>query len=450
MTLSLARRAERFPDRTAVVDVSEEDPYAPARTIDEDRVSYATLSAVADETVARLSRLRIGPGDTVCLLTRNRVASLAFVFACRRLGATLAPISHLLTPVTVERPFDVLDPSLVVYEMAQYDLVRSIPVDRAVTLEELADVDPVDEAPPGGPGTDGTDAPPVGHEADVEGGERDSTRRLLLHGEGGRPVVGFDERGLEYNCLTAVVTWGLSRADVVPLVGPLSTGGGLVRVALPTLYAGGHLLLDRAFDPGDALTAMASEGATFVAGRPTAIRDLAAESGFAAATDALERVAVDGPIDEEVRTAYLDRGVPVGRIDGRLECPTAFSGAIPADASRNTAETDDVGWPVPDCRARLVADGSVVEGAGEGRLELAGPILATGYLGGAGADPGNRNEGEGGDPGGDPSRDDEALEERTDERPSGTADRGRFVDGWFDTNTRFRRDADGRYVPLSE
>ncbi|MFC6769536.1 AMP-binding protein, partial [Natrinema soli] len=328
VTLSLARRAEHFPDRTAVVDISERRLYAPAETIHEDRVSYKGLSTIAERTAERLSTLDIGSGDTVCLVTRNRVAALALFFACRRLGATFAPISHLLTPASVERPFDVLEPDLVVSEAAQRDLVRSIPFDRSVTLEELSETD----------------------RADVDADEQPSAANppLALHGETGRPVAGYSSAAIERNCLTGVAAWGLAANDIVPLTAPLSTPAGLVRVALSVLYAGGTLLLDRAFDPGDALTAIDQKGATLLPGRETVLRDLAAESGFADAVASLERAICEAPIGDDVVAAYRDRGVPVARVYGRLECPTALSQGFETESDSAGADVDGtaVGRPV--------------------------------------------------------------------------------------------------------
>ncbi len=409
MTLSLARRAEHFPERTAVVDISEQRLYAPAETIHEDRVSYGELSTIAMRTAERLSTLDVGPGDTVCLLTRNRVAALALFFACRRLGATFAPISHLLTPASVERPFDVLEPDLVVSEAAQRDLVRSIPFDQAVTLEELSETE-----------RDGVDAD-----------ERPSMENplLALHGETGRPVAGYSLDSIEHNCTTGVAAWGLAANDVVPLTAPLSTPAGLVRVALSVLYAGGTLLLDRAFDPGDAVTAIEQEGATLLPGREPVLRDLAAESGFEDAVGSLERAICEAPVGDDVVGSYRDRGVPVARVYGRLECPTALSRGF-ADDSAGADDESGVGRPVPDCRARLVdGDGAVLEGAADGTLQLSGAMVADGYVDAAGTN--------------DENRDEPAETERREDDESG--DRGRFTDGWFDSGERFRRDASGSY-----
>ncbi|MDF9747362.1 AMP-binding protein [Natrinema salsiterrestre] len=414
VTLSLARRAERFPDRTAVVDISERRLYAPAETVHEDRVSYGELSTIATRTAERLSALDIAPGDTVCLVTRNRVASLALFFACRRLGVTFAPISHLLTPATVERPFDVLEPDIVVAEAAQRDLVRSIPFDRSVTLEELTDAD---------------------RSSVAFDGEATGDRPLLaLHGDAGRPVAGYAADTIERNCVTSVVAWGVAANDTVPLVTPLSAADGLVRVALSVLYVGGTLLLDRAFDPGDAATAIDREGATLLPGRERALRDIAAESGFETAADSIERAICGVPVDDDVVAAYRDRGVPVARVYGRLECPTALGQRFETAGTPAEIDVDGtgVGRPVPDCRARLVDDeGATFEGAGEGRLRLSGSVVADGYLQGTGTRDGNWYE--------------PADVERA-ERDEG-GDRGRFLDGWFDTGERFYRDDDGNYHP---
>lgn len=400
MTLSLARRAEQFPDRTAVVDISERRLNVSAATLHEDRVSYEELSTTATRTAERLSTLGVDSGGTVCLVTRNRIVSLALFFACRQLGATFAPISHLLTPASVTRPFETLEPDLVVFEAAQRDLVRSIPFDRSVTLEEL------------------TGTARASLEADEQGTA--ATTALSLHGGAGRPVAGYTVETIDRNCATSVAVWGLAANDVVPLTAPLSTAERLVRIALPVLSVGGTLLLDRAFNPSDVATAMAEEGATLLSGRENVLRDIAAEPGFDAAVEPLERVLCDAPVAEAVVAAYRDRDVPVARVYGRLECPTALSQRFDADRAGPDGDGTSVGHPVPDCQARLVdREGSVLEGDATGRLELAGPMIADGYVADSGA-----------------SERDESVE---------TGDRSRFVDGWFHTGDRFRRDETGTY-----
>ncbi|WP_290816736.1 AMP-binding protein [Halovivax sp.] len=406
MTLSIERRGARWGDRTAVVDVSEADLYAPAATVDEDRVTYAELAALARTTAGALADRGVGAGDVVAVLSRNRIATLALVFACRRLGATLAPVSHRLTPATVDRPLERLAPTLVIHERGQRDLVRAVPGNASVALDELGEAAARDPAL----GNDGAgEATPVVGSAATDGRVGDAPL-LALHGEDGTPVARFDGAAVEWNCVTAVATRGLGRADRTTILRPLSSADGLLGVALPVLYAGGRLAIDRAFDPADAVAATRRENATFLAGRAAAFRDLLACDGIDDALAALEWIAWEGSVDETVASGYRERGVPVARTYGRLECPNALSQSLgdgdPVDAG--------VGTPVLDCDARLVDDGEDVTGPGEGTLRLAGPVLASGYADGSAADDSSAG----------------------------------FAGGWFDTGERFRRDERGRYHPI--
>ncbi|MFU8867091.1 AMP-binding protein [Natronococcus sp.] len=393
VTLSLARRAERFPDRTAIVDASEDRLHAPAETVHEDRVTYAELSRIAGRLAGALEDRGVDPGDTVCLVTRNRVASLALVFACRRLGATLAPISHRLTPATVTRPFEVLEPAVVVAEAAQRDLVRSIPSDRTVTLEELAaaDASAVDA------GTERGDDAPL----------------LAIHDESGESVATFLSETLEWNCIDAVLEWGLSREDSGFVLDPLSTADGLFRTALPVLYAGGRLLLDRAFDPGDTLAAIDESGVTVVSGRRAPIRELAIDEN-AGALAGLERAICDHTVEEASVETLLEHGVAVSRAYGTPACPTATTRTV-----SGPTDGEAIGKPVLDCDARLVDDeGAVLEGETTGRLQLSGPVVADEYA--------------------TPADDRDGSEAASSETLG-------FVDGWLDTGERFRRSDDGSY-----
>jgi len=137
-----------------------------------------------------------------------------------------------------------------------------------------------------------------------------------------------------------------------------------------------------------------------------------------------------------VVAAYRECGVPIARVYGCLECPTALSQGFEIESDSAGADVDGtaVGRPVPDCRARLVdGGGEPLEGEADGRLQLSGPMLADGYVTARGADVENWDE---------PAELERDEHDESDER----SDRGRFIDGWFDTADRFRRDGDGNYV----
>ena len=382
MTLSLERRAALWGDRVAVVDLSADR-----------RVSYIDLESEADAMAHRLSALGIGPGDPVAVLSRNRIETLALLFAVRRLGAIFAPVSHRLTPATVERPLEILDPELVVHEAAQRDLVRELPDDQTHSFEDLgrhegadyrsADRDP-DESLVYLHTKAEADRPAVGEDegANRPGESLNEDPTTATH------VVDFPERAVERNCITAATAWGLGRGDCAPALLPLSDADGLLRLTLPLLYVGGRVVLLRAFTPDESLAAVEAEGATALFGGATEYREVVDSEAFEA-TDfgSVEWVGTRSALPADAREE-LARRAPVVRTYGRVETG-------PNNLCRRAGRSDDpdpfcVGRPFPDCEARIVDDSAseddptsedapVPEGE-VGELQFRGPVTPRGYL----------------------------------------------------------------------
>ena len=408
MTLSLERRAALWGDRTAIVDASADR-----------RVGYADLESEADAMARRLAALGVGPGDPVAVLSRNRVETLALFFAARRLGAVFAPVSYRLTPATVEEPLDTVDPALVVHEAAQRDLVRELPDDLTHTFEELGrrdgkeyervDPDPEDSLVYLHAKSE-ADRPAVGEDA-VERGS--TSPRSHAHEDPGANrrgeslnedpttaprVVDLPARTVEWNCVTAAAAWGLGRHDCAPAVFPFSDADGLLRLVLPLLYVGGRVVVLRAFDPEDALDAVAEEGATALFAGATEYRELVENEAFGS-TDfgSVDWVGTRSALPADVREA-LARKAPVVRTYGRVEtgpnnlyCPPGGGGggvdsaaeddaAAEGDAA-DVADPDRVGRPFPDCEVRLADEsGDPVDEGEVGELRFRGPVTPRGYL----------------------------------------------------------------------
>ncbi|WP_132059167.1 class I adenylate-forming enzyme family protein [Halorussus amylolyticus] len=377
MTLSLERRAALWGDRLAVADAS-----------DDRRISYADLDARADTFAARLDALGVEAGDSVAVVSRNRVEVLALLFAARRLGAALAPISHRLTPKTVERPLDIVAPEIVVHEPAQRDLVREVADDREYTFQDLRRGEETEQS-------------------DYDRADPDPERSLLyLHANGRADrVVDLPERAVEWNCITAIAAWGLGRDDCAPTLLPLSDADGLHRLALPLLYVGGRVVVLRAFDPADALAVIENRGATALFAGATEYRELVADESFESTEfDSVEWVGTRSVLPTDAREALAERA-PVVRSYGRAETgPNNLVVPVERAASDADRESDPaldpdcVGRPFPDCEVRLAefADsGRRAAGVGEneadkretnesdvGELEVRGPVTARGYVGG--------------------------------------------------------------------
>lgn len=350
MTLAMAERAGHWPDRTAIVADADGTEY-----------TYSEFAQAVEEIANSLPALGVQPGDRIVTLSRNRVELLSLLFAALRRDATLAPVSHRLSPGTVATLVDRIAPELVVVEPAFEDRLTDVDV-------ESVDFSDFDGGSPADTLDRDSDAPP-----------------LFLHtgGTTGTPkVVPISERQLEWNAITEVVAWGLDDETVSVVVLPMFHTGGWNLLTLPTLYAGGTVVLRPEFEPGEVLRCIEAYGATQMFAVPAIYRALADHPDF----DDTDVSTIEwfmsggGPCPREVMRPYLDRDETFVQGYGLTEGgPNNLYRSPDRDDARE--KLDSVGRPFPDCEARIVdADGAPVEGSGTGELELSGPVTADGYL----------------------------------------------------------------------
>lgn len=335
MTVSLSRRAALWGERPAVIDTSEGRRY-----------SYAELDSLAERFAHKLSGRGVESGDRIALLSRNRVETLALVFATRRLGCALAFVSPYRSKFAIAELVDRLDPHLVLHEEAEADRLRKV---RATTnLGELSE-------------TEG---------ADYEAGDSATDPWLLFQSpdEDDPAVYVYTATNAEWNCIAGVTVWGLNRARVANLLS-LSRPDGLLVGVLPALYAGGCVLLHRAFRPDPALSLIERHDATHVYGTPVEFDRLTDAKEFPMANFAsVEAFYSSAPLSAEVHDDYLVAGQPVGGLFGTPAVPHLL--ALSPDRDDLVEKTESVGRAVPDCETRLT----------NGRLEARGPVVAEGTL----------------------------------------------------------------------
>ncbi|MHB9286868.1 class I adenylate-forming enzyme family protein [Halobacteriales archaeon Cl-PHB] len=393
MTLSLARRADLWGDRQAVVDPGAGET-----------LTYADLAADVETATGRLAAWGVDPGDRLVVLARNSPDVLALLFAARRRGATLAPVSFRLAPETVTNLFGRIDPDMVVAEPDFQDLVADADPE-VVSLADFQGRHPEPDA------AGASDAAP-----------------LFLHtgGTTGVPkVVPISERQLEWNAITESVAWGLDEETVTLTLLPMFHTGGWNLLTLPTLYSGGRVVLPAGFDPGQALELIEEYRPTQLFAVAAIYHALADHPDFAE-TDlsSLDWVmSGGGPCPEAVMEPYRERGIPFTQGYGLTEGgPNNLYVSPERDDIADKA--DRVGRPFPDCAARLVADGAVVDGEGTGELELRGPVTADGYLETA----------------------DGTFEGGPASQARGTSAGRRSAGKWVSTGDVAHRDADGDYA----
>jgi len=351
----LAKRAALSPDKVALEDA------ASGRTL-----TYAELDARADRAAALMAAQGVGGGDRVALLSRNRVAFFEILFGCARLGAILVPLNWRMPPAELDGLIADSEPVLLLHGAGEKAAAAAL------------------AAPPPAVDFDGD------YEALLAAAAPRSWRArwpagatwylIYTSGTTGRP------KGVIYTYRMALANYvniggaiRLASTDTSVSFLPVFHTAGINLHALPTLIAGGRVIVMDGFDAETLIALIEAKRLDTIFAVPTVYQSLIDHPRFAQAPLAHVRHWGCGgaPLPDALALAFRDLGVRVCNGMGMTETgPTAFL-VDPADAWDRIGS---VGKPQTLCSARVVgADGSEVADGAVGDLQFAGPGVTPGY-----------------------------------------------------------------------
>lgn len=353
-------------------------PGKPAIRFKGQTLTYADFAArIAAAARALKSRLGIGRGDRVAILSLNHPDYLVLLYACARLGAMLVPLNWRLA--VPEQAFILTDASvkaLVVekeFAAVLAPLKAALPDARTVGL---------DFAPAGGAILDDLLASGTG---DSHNPHVDASSPLLIvytSGTTGRPKGAvLRQEALMWNAAMSQHMHGMTAEDHVLTVLPLFHVGGLNIQTTPALQIGATVTLHARFAPGDTLASIAADRPTLTVLVPATIQAMIAHPQFAATDLSSLRAIATGstqvpvPLIEGIER----RGVPVLQVYGSTEtCPVSIYTRLGGDLSRK----ESTGLPGLYCEARVVDDeGRDVPAGFAGEILVRGPNVFFEYWG---------------------------------------------------------------------
>jgi fatty-acyl-CoA synthase len=348
-----ARRAALAPERVALEDV------ATGRT-----VTYGELDDRAARGAALLRARGVGAGDRVAILCRNRIEFFELLFACAKIGALLVPVNWRMPPHELASLVADSDPSLLLYGAEDEASAAAVAIP-AIGLDEDYEALAAAAAP-----ASFRDRWP----------ETDAWYLLYTSGTTGRPKgVVYTYRMALANYLNLRTAIDLGSDDSTLNFLPLFHTAGINLHSLPTLFAGGRVLVLKSFD-ADAIVALLAAGRIdrFFA-VPTVYQSLLDHPRFASA--ALDRVRHWGcggaPLPDVLVERCRALGIRICSGMGMTETgPTALF-LDPADAWERIGS---VGKPQLLCSVRIVGpDGGDVPDGEVGDLLFGGPGITPGY-----------------------------------------------------------------------
>jgi fatty-acyl-CoA synthase len=341
-------------------------------------LTYAAFAArIAAAARALKSRLGIGRGDRVAILSTNHPDYLVLLYACARLGALLVPLNwRLAVPEQVFILSDVSVKALVVEEgfaAVTPPLLEALPDARVVGL---------DFAPAGGASFEQLLAAGTG---DGRSSSIDLSCPLLVvytSGTTGRPKGAvLRQEALVWNAAMSQHMHALTSDDHVLTVLPFFHVGGLNIQTTPALQLGATVTIHPRFAPDAALAALGEDRPTLTVLVPATMQALIEHPRWHETDLSTLRAVTTGStlVPQPLIDAVTARGVPVLQVYGSTEtCPIAVYTPLGGDLSRGAS----TGLPGLHCQARIVDEaGREVERGTPGEVVVRGPNVFFEYWG---------------------------------------------------------------------
>jgi fatty-acyl-CoA synthase len=341
-------------------------------------LTYAALSErIATAARALKSRLGVGRGDRVAILSLNHPDYLVLLYACARLGAMLLPMNWRLAPP--EQVFILSDASakvLVVepeFAAVVPALKEALPDIRVIGLGDVQGCEI---------GFDELLATAAG---DGRNPHIDESCPLLLvytSGTTGRPKGAvLRQEALLWNGVMSQHMHDMTSADHILTVLPFFHVGGLNIQTTPALHVGATVTVHPRFAPDTTLAAIAADKATLTVLVPATIQATIAHPAWGAADLSSLRALTTGSTQVPVPLieAVEARGVPVLQVYGSTEtCPIAVYTRVGGDLSRKTS----TGLPGLLCEARIIDEqGREAPPDAPGEVLVRGPNVFFEYWG---------------------------------------------------------------------
>lgn len=331
-------------------------------------LTYAELDDRCSRAAEVLATLGVVRGDRIAILCRNRIEFFEIMFACAKLGAILVPLNWRAPVAELVGVLADCAPVLLIYAAEDAETALSL---GAADLRRLA----LDDGAPNYVRLLETAQP----QPTVRNWRGDAIWFLsYTSGTTGAPKGVMQTYQMSaVNAFHVTQAFGLHAGDTTLNYLPLFHTAGIQLVTLPTLIAGGTVIVMPAFDEARALELMPRLDIFF--GVPAVYQQLALHPAFES-TD-LSHVRSWGcggaPLPDVLVERFAAKGVRVCNGYGMTETgPTAFV-AAPEDA---LSKVGSVGKPQMLLDVRIVdADGHDVPVGETGEIWMRGPGLTPGY-----------------------------------------------------------------------
>jgi fatty-acyl-CoA synthase len=349
-----------------------------ALVFEDERLTYRELDELTGKLATGLSRAGFRQGDTVAVISHNRSEWFPIFFAVARLGGILAPINFLLAPSEIDYILEDSGTKWVFCEDQFWDKMspdRLAGSRRYISLGERSGQEAYD---------DFVADEDLGHGDEVDG----SSLFTLLYTSGttGVPKGAMHTHStVLWNTFLQIADFNITAADTHFVVPSLCWGAGFHDLTLPTLWAGGKVVLKQSmgFDADRFCEAVQRERITKTLMVPSALRQVTdSENLDSYDLSSLRSILCGGesvPVDVIEAAHSKLPNARVSQVYGLSEFPSLMLILGPTDALERVGST---GLASFGAAVRVVDEGEEDVAPGEiGEIICRSPAVMVGYLG---------------------------------------------------------------------
>ena len=374
LTDMAARRADLTPERTAFIDHETGT-----------RMTFAEVDARANALARALLERAGESGARIAVLCHNRPDFFVLLFAAQKSGLVLVPLNWRQPPAELGPILDVAGARILVHDRQTAETAKALASERdleRLTFEPRAD-DPASSQT--NASVTSLDALVAAHSSSPVGNGRIPADRpwylLFTSGTTGLPKAVIQTAAMAWaNAVNYVQAMDLVSSDRAVNFLPLFHTAGINLFTLPLFLFGGTSTVLRKFDDDVVLGLIDRGEITAFFAVPAIYQALALNAKFAETDFSNVRSMGCGgaPTSASLLETYLERGLTVCNGMGMTETgPTVFL----MDCANAARKIGSVGKAQILSQVRLVdAEERVICGAGEGELQISGPVVTPGYF----------------------------------------------------------------------
>ncbi|WNZ88896.1 long-chain-fatty-acid--CoA ligase FadD [Streptococcus iniae] len=330
--------------------------------------TYEDLNQRAVNLAHYLLAYGISKGDRVALFCPNDIAYFDLLFACTKIGAVLVPINWRLKPIEIKKILEDCHPKIVFFASNHKDrLEKLVPDSQMVDVDDM-EYDLICETK-------------IEKELPFVKVDKYSPAFIMYtSGSTGMPKgVMISHNGMIQNAMNGIVNWNFKMSDRTLVSAPMFHIVTLCGFAIPFILNGSQLIIERYFNPREAIELISDYKITHLFMVPTMYYTLLTHESFY--PQALESVKVfisgGAPASDFVQKAFKKMGHTIINSYGLTEVGPNNFRILPEEVADHPKS---IGKPIMFVRARIVdKEFQDVKRGDIGELILSGEHVCLGY-----------------------------------------------------------------------